>query len=270
VLTDLDRSFEALGFVRVPIGSHQSFWDLRQWLLETANDWLRTRGCRRELTKLEESHLAIGNDAVNEVRLHSYHELNQHPTIRDSYLTWVHDALEHLVGNELAMQRKINLSIQQPGDAASILPLHSDALAGDSPFQVVVWIPLTAAHGSNAMFLLPPVPSHEVLQQVAGGRLAALEDIGQDHRAQLQTIDAVPGEAIIFDSTCLHGNQLNDTTASRWSLNCRFVSVFAPWTSPERRVGSFYSPVQLRCASRIGLRLLDVVRRSAETGERGQ
>ena len=42
--------------------------------------------------------------------------------------------LETIVGNELAMQLRVNLSIQLPGDDSSLLPLHSDVWSGDSQF----------------------------------------------------------------------------------------------------------------------------------------
>ena len=64
------------------------------------------------------------------------------------------------------------------------------------------------------------------------------------------------GRILVFNSNCLHGNQLNTTTTSRWSLNCRFVSLLAPATNPERRLGSFYTPISARAATRAGLEAL--------------
>ena len=52
------------------------------------------------------------------------------------------------------MQKKINLSIQLPKDKDSLLDLHSDIYAGESPFQVVVWIPLVDVYDTKSMFLL--------------------------------------------------------------------------------------------------------------------
>ena len=43
-----------------------------------------------------------------------------------------------MVGNELAMQNNINLSIQFPDDVSSLLPLHADTWSGDSPFERTV------------------------------------------------------------------------------------------------------------------------------------
>ena len=59
-----------------------------------------------------------------------------------------------IVGNELAMQNKINLSIQFPNDASSLLPLHSDTWDGDSPFESVLWLPLVNCFKTKSMFIL--------------------------------------------------------------------------------------------------------------------
>ena len=53
------------------------------------------------------------------------------------------ETLFNMVGNELAMQNNINLSIQFPDDVSSLLPLHiTDTWSGDSPFERVLWLPL--------------------------------------------------------------------------------------------------------------------------------
>ena len=54
------------------------------------------------------------------------------------------------------MQTRINLSIQTPKDNSSLLPVHSDIWSGDSPFEVVVWIPLVNCFKTKAMYILPP------------------------------------------------------------------------------------------------------------------
>ena len=51
-------------------------------------------------------------------------------------------SLKLICGNELAMQRKVNLSMQVPKDDSSLLPVHSDVWSGCSPFEVVLWMPL--------------------------------------------------------------------------------------------------------------------------------
>ena len=54
------------------------------------------------------------------------------------------------------IQRRLNLSVQLPGDDSALLPVHADVRNGDSPFEVVVWLPLVDCHGTKSMYLLPP------------------------------------------------------------------------------------------------------------------
>ena len=57
------------------------------------------------------------------------------------------------VGNELAMQNAINLSVVMPNDDGSILKMHADTYTGETPFQVVVWIPLVSVEKTNSLFI---------------------------------------------------------------------------------------------------------------------
>ena len=62
--------------------------------------------------------------------------------------------LNKIIGNELVMQKNINLSIQLPKDESSLLPIHSDTWSGDSPFESVLWIPLVNCFKTKSMFIL--------------------------------------------------------------------------------------------------------------------
>jgi sporadic carbohydrate cluster 2OG-Fe(II) oxygenase len=64
------------------------------------------------------------------------------------------------------MQKKINLSIQIPNDKDSLLDLHSDIYAGESPFQVVVWMPLVDAYETKSMFFTKPTHNKKMNDQL--------------------------------------------------------------------------------------------------------
>ena len=42
-----------------------------------------------------------------------------------------------------------------PGDESSLLAVHSDVWSGDSPFEVVVWLPLVNCFKTKSMYILP-------------------------------------------------------------------------------------------------------------------
>ena len=70
--------------------------------------------------------------------------------------------VEFIVGNELVMQTKINLSIQIPKDDSSLLPVHADTWSGLSPFESVVLIPLVDCFKTKSMFILPANKSKKI------------------------------------------------------------------------------------------------------------
>ena len=55
-----------------------------------------------------------------------YDGLNKQKKFLQNYFEIAKQQLEILCGNELAMQRKVNLSVQMPQDDSSLLPIHSD------------------------------------------------------------------------------------------------------------------------------------------------
>ena len=49
----------------------------------------------------------------------------------------------------------------------------------------------------------------------------------------------------------MHGNRINREPQSRWSMNCRFKSVFSPYK--DKKLGEFFEPITLRPATQIAL-----------------
>ena len=131
--------------------------------------------------------------------------------------------------------------------------------SGDSPFQVVLWVPLTNSVSTNAMFLLKPSLSLEAYSRSRSGELKSMKDIHAQYSNAFEPIEVKFGEVLLFDSNCLHGNQLNTTKSTRWSLNCRFTSLLAPAISPERRLGPYYTPLVVRPATQMGLRAIQAL-----------
>lgn len=255
----LGDEFLENGFIIRSCEAPEVLWELYEFFVDCGNAWLEVNSPPNKLGKLSDSHLVIATEDLNAIRLHLFAELNARASTRHTYFKLAPTVIQTIVGNELAMQNKVNLSIQQPGDHTSVLELHSDVWAGDSPFQVVLWVPLTDSTDTNAMFLLPPRESEDAYRRVRLGELTSMADIQVAYEKHFSTIEVKFGEILIFNSNCLHGNQLNTTSTSRWSLNCRLTSLLAPSTNPERRLGSFYTPILVRPATRMGLRAMETL-----------
>jgi len=89
---------------------------------------------------------------INQVRLKSFSDLNR-LDLDNMLKDELFEPLCLLLGPDILIQTKMNISIQMPDDTTSLLRAHSDCNSGDSPFQLNLWIPLTKAYESNSMFI---------------------------------------------------------------------------------------------------------------------
>jgi sporadic carbohydrate cluster 2OG-Fe(II) oxygenase len=168
-----------------------------------------------------------------------------------AYFALARPILEEIVGNELAMQQRVNLSIQLPGDTSSLLAVHADTWSGDSPYEVVVWLPLVDCYRTKAMYLLPPARAADFdanFSQLAGSSSESIFSAIQD---QVNWLEIRSGQVLVFDQSLPHGNRVNEESETRWSMNCRFKGVFTPYG--DKRLGEFFEPIVLRPATRRGM-----------------
>ena len=149
------------------------------------------------------------------------------------------------------MQLRINLSIQLPGDESSLLPVHADTWSGDSPFEVVLWLPLVDCYATKAMYLLPPQQSAELSQQFTERAGNSSENLYQAIKNDIRWLEVHYGEILIFNQALPHGNRVNEESETRWSMNCRFKGVFTPYG--DKKIGEFFEPITLRAASKTGM-----------------
>ena len=62
---------------------------------------------------------------LNTLRMQAMLKLNLDPLGKSAYFSLARNLLESLVGNELAMQKSFNLSVQTPDDGHDLLPIHA-------------------------------------------------------------------------------------------------------------------------------------------------
>ena len=103
---------------------------------------------------LNNIHKKIKVKNLNEFRLKIFNNVNMNEKFKMSYYNLSKEFLDQIVGNELVMQSRINLSIQMPKDTSSLLPIHADTWSGVSPFEVVVWLPLVDCYRTKTMYFL--------------------------------------------------------------------------------------------------------------------
>ena len=156
-----------------------------------------------------------------------------------------------IVGNEIAMQLRIGLSIQLPGDESSLLPIHADTWTGVSPYESVVWLPLVDCYKTKSMFILPANKVHKIGNIFNEKKIIKSHDIFKRIEKDLIWLKVKYGKAVIFDHSLPHGNVVNNEKETRWSMNCRFKSIFTPYK--DKKLGEYYEPITLRPASKRGM-----------------
>jgi sporadic carbohydrate cluster 2OG-Fe(II) oxygenase len=244
------EEFQRQGYIIRPVADSNALELIQALTTETAADFLGSTFEDTE-TFLNQIHQHIDVAKLNSLRLHVIRQMNGQVWFRNTYFQLAKLALEMLVGNELAMQLRINLSIQLPQDESSLLPVHADVWSGDSPYEVVVWLPLVDCYRTKAMYLLPPSADKQLREEFGQWAGRSSEELFRRIENEVTWIEIKAGEVLIFNQNLPHGNRVNQESETRWSMNCRFKSVFTPYG--DKKIGEFFEPITLKAASRLGM-----------------
>ena len=150
------------------------------------------------------------------------------------------------------MQNRVNLSIQLPDDDSSLLPVHADTWSGDSPYEAVVWIPLVNCFKTKSMYILGPDKLKKVEQFFLKKENKSSNSLYQEIKNDITWLDVKFGEVLIFNQALPHGNIINNEPETRWTMNCRFKSIYTPYG--DKKIGEFFEPITLRAASKAGMK----------------
>lgn len=190
---------------------------------------------------LSNLHKYIKYKDVNDLRINLFKKINKSNWEKKLKELLGQDLIK-IIGPDISIQTKLNLSILMPNDKTSLLPMHSDSWSADSPFQINSWIPLTDAFDSNSMYLLDEKKSINALKKTSKLKIDN-KNLFKDIKVKRKDfINLKFGKILIFNPTLLHGNVINKTNSTRVSLNIRFKSLFSPEpkNNPDRQFGAYY------------------------------
>ena len=122
---------------------------------------------------LNNLHKDIKVNKLNDLRLALINEINKDIFFKETLYKEAKEILDLIVGNELAIQKNLNLSIQLQKDNSSLLEIHSDTFSGESPYQVVLWVPLVDVFDTKSMFVFPLNESLKTVKNL--GKLYSLK-----------------------------------------------------------------------------------------------
>ena len=200
---------------------------------------------------LDNIHKYVKISDLNKFRLDVFDKINSNYKFRENFYKISKSLVDVIVGNEIAMQLRVNLSIQLPNDDSSLLPIHADTWSGVSPFETVIWLPLVDCFKTKSMYLLPPNKSKKLKDLFLNKKIKTSEDVFEKVKKDLIWLDVKYGQVVIFDQSLPHGNRINKENETRWSMNCRFKSIFTPYA--DKKIGEFYEPITLKAASKKGI-----------------
>ena len=200
---------------------------------------------------LNNIHKNISNLELNNYRLEIINKINSTNNFRENFYKISKPLVDIVVGNEIAMQLRVNLSIQLPNDDSSLLPVHADTWSGVSPFETVVWLPMVDCYKTKSMFILPPEKNEILNKLFSDQKVKKSEDVYKTIEKDLIWLNVKYGQVVIFDQSLPHGNRINQENDTRWTMNCRFKSLFTPYA--DKKIGEFYEPITLKAASKRGI-----------------
>ena len=250
---ELNEKFLSDGYVIRPVDDQDGLNSLRQGIVEIVCQHIGMDVPKDIDDFLNNFASYISTEELNELRLATYRKMNSEDWFRPTYYAMARTHLSTLVGNELAMQNRVNLSIQLPNDDSSLLPIHADAFGGETPYQVVQWLPLVNCYNTKSMFILPRSKCEQVYEDFKkyseGGLVGLFESVKDD----LIWLDVPYGQVLIFSPNNLHGGVVNAENETRWSMNTRFTGLFTPYRGAEKKLGSYYLPITTRAVTKTGM-----------------
>lgn len=249
----LADEFAAHGYVVRPVDDRQVLDELRRHIASLVCDHLKIQLPNDIEGFLNHVEQLVPINRLNELRLNTYRKMNATPWFRPTYFALARRTIETLVGNELAMQNRVNLSIQLPRDDSSLLEIHADAFGGETPFQVVAWLPLVDCYKTKSMFFLPRQKSEAVYANFTQYEGRGMDSLYKDVEKDVVWCNVPYGSVLVFSPNYLHGGVINEEAETRWSMNCRFTGLFTPYTGAEKKLGSYYLPITPRPVTRMAM-----------------
>jgi len=247
----ISKKFLSDGYLIVDISEINSYQWIENKIKKLVLKFLKISKKDLHNDILDNVHEHLSLNELNMFRMYIIEEINKLKDFKFHYFTVAKDLIYKIVGNELAMQKKINLSIQLPNDSSSILPVHSDVWSGDSPFEIVVWLPLVNCFKTKSMYILPPAKYKSLEKSFKKVVNKSSESLFKIIKKDVKWINIKSGQVLIFNQSLPHGNRVNVEETTRWSMNCRFKSLLSPYG--DKKLGEFFLPITTRVATNIGL-----------------
>ena len=244
-MMDMER-FSTRGYDILPAGNLEKLSGLRQEIFLKARE-LAGGGSEDAEEFMDNFHqLEIRGPALNTMRMELIRYCTDKLNVGQTVFEAFEDTLLRLVGPDVVVQKTANLVIQQPGDPDRV-PTHRDA-PQNSPFEVVVWVPLVKVYATKGMYVLD--------RDKTDVSLGMLQDPDSGYQNQSkftvdegEVLDMPFGHALMFWPGLVHAVDINLEQETRWALNIRYKSLFAP--TGAKGQSEFFETLRLSPLARL-------------------
>ena len=248
-MKNIEEKYLKSGYIINDVEEESKIRFIKNSLIKECKKFLK-KGSNFDLD-LNDIHKYVGKD-LNRLRIQLINLINKNPKFAKYLFDISKSILFKIVGNELAVQKNINLSIQCPKDKSSLLPIHSDTWDGNSPFDVVLWVPLVDCYSTKSMFILNAKNYNKFEKIYSDKKTKSADQIFKLLKPNLEFIKIKYGQFLLFNQNLPHGNIVNNTKETRISINYRFKGLFTPYR--QKQLGTFFKPLIIKPATKIGFK----------------
>lgn len=235
-LEDIQQNFVEQGFAVYTLANTDALSELKQLLLKTL------RKSTSATADLENYHDYVRDD-------------EEHRTLQYVLFTTIGDSELHkqiirdnrafyaaVFGPDLDIQTQPYVRIARPGKHQDNIGFHRDTFYGNSAYEVSSSFALTNTGDKGALMLAPgsqAMGDIEVEQEISAvttkgsdankmGFLYAPKKILHPYKLGLRPVPIEFGESVMFGLGVVHGQEVNLSEVTRWAVDFRLKSHFAP------------------------------------------
>mgnify|MGYP001406378839 CR=1 FL=1 len=161
---------------------------------------------------------------INDKRVQLIHDFNNMIECGELIFSAFENTITNFLGPDILVQKNSNVVIQMPDDP-NPSELHRDA-PSNSPYEIVVWIPMVDCFKTKAMYLLDHQATSALYDKLLNDN--NWEAFEKDAVSMSKIIPVKFGQALFFSTTILHGSHINKENETRISLNTRYKNIFSP------------------------------------------
>ena len=172
-------------------------------------------------------HIDLDDAAANRMVISTISYYAKHLDMSKVIFSACQSFLTSILGPDIASQKNPNIVFQYPL-SSRYSEVHTDAPA-NSRYEIVAWAPLVNCYGTKSFFIVDHEASISLLHRYGSeNEFSSWEAFKEEVISSSISLEIGFGSILFFSTSLLHGSVVNSTNESRWSLNTRFKSLFAP------------------------------------------